>query len=462
MTFAMHAMNAQFREMCVLETQTVLHAVNRLESHRIQIAFVVDAADRLLGVVTNGDVRRFLLEGGDTSALVSRCMNRSYRSAPASASREDLLKLLDLGFNAIPRLDADGRLVDVVTPDLLPTAPEAPVLTRARAPVRVSFGGGGSDLTYYFVEHPGVVLSTTITLYCHVTLIPRSDGQVHLHSEDLDQVLTYGSMDELQARLERNSLLAATVSVVRPSWGFDLYVRSDFPVGSGLGGSSTVTTAIVAAFNEMRLDRWTPYEVAEICFQAERLCFGVAGGWQDQYASAFGGFNLIELDGARNLVHPIRLEEAVINELEECLLLCDTQIPHNSGHLHSTQRDEFDGGKKANELQEVVDLCRKMHRHLIRAELPEFGRDLHAAWQLKRGLSSAITTPHIDAVYAAAMGAGAMGGKLLGGGGGGFFLFFVQPRFRRAVTEVLKAKGCRMSAFRFESRGVVSWRTKRS
>jgi len=126
----------------------------------------------------------------------------------------------------------------------------------------------------------------------------------------------------------------ATVSVIRPTSGFDLYVRSDFPVGSGLGGSSAVTTAIVAAFNELRLDRWTTYEIAEVCFQAERLCFGVAGGWQDQYASAFGGFNLIEFDGARNLVHPIRLDESVVNELEECLILCDSQIPHESGAIH--------------------------------------------------------------------------------------------------------------------------------
>jgi D-glycero-alpha-D-manno-heptose-7-phosphate kinase len=114
---------------------------------------------------------------------------------------------------------------------------------------------------------------------------------LHLHSEDLNVYQRYESLGDLQAQLKRNSLLAATVSVLRPTSGFDLFVRSDFPVGSGLGGSSAVTTAIVAAFNELRLDRWTTYELAEVCFQAERLCFGVAGGWQDQYASAFGGFN---------------------------------------------------------------------------------------------------------------------------------------------------------------------------
>jgi D-glycero-alpha-D-manno-heptose-7-phosphate kinase len=456
----MHILNPLFKEMCVLDELPVLQAINRLESSRTQIAFVIDKSDRLVGVVTNGDVRRFLLEGGQPGERVTRCMNRTFRSAPDAASREELLKMLDLGYNAIPKIDQTGRLVDVITPEHLPTAPEAAVFTRSRAPVRVSFGGGGSDLTYFFVDHPGAVLSTTISLFCHVTLTPRVDHEIHLHSEDLDVDHHYEDLEDLQARMESKSLLAATISVLRPTSGFDLYVRSDFPVGSGLGGSSAVTTAIVAAFNELRLDRWTTYEIAEVCFQAERLCFGVAGGWQDHYASAFGGFNLIEFDGSRNLVHPIRLEDSIVNELEECLILCDTQIPHESGRIHTEQRSEFDNGKKASELKDAVNLCRKMHRHLIRGELVEFGRDLHAAWQLKRGITSSVTNARVDEIYASAINSGALGGKLLGAGAGGFFLFFVQPRSRKAVTETLKKSGCKISAFRFEARGVTSWRTK--
>ena len=304
------------------------------------------------------------------------------------------------------------------------------------------------------------MLSTTIALYCHVTLIPRKDFRICLHSDDLGRVQSYESFDDMLDRFDPHSLLAATVSVVRPVFGFELYVRSDIPVGSGLGGSSAVTTAIVAAFNELRLDCWTPYEIAEICFQAERLCFGIAGGWQDQYAAAFGGCNLMEFDGSRNLVHPLRLSDAVSHELEECLLLCDTQILHESGKLHEKQRETFDKEKKGDELKLVVTLCRKMHHHLTRGELLEFGRTLHVVWHLKRGLSTSISNAKIDHLYSVAMSSGAIGGKLLGAGGGGFFLFFVPPHFRRAVTQALEADGCKMFPFRFEARGVVSWKTK--
>lgn len=451
-------MNPLILQLLVDENEPVLAAVERIESTRFQIVFVVNAARQLLGVVTNGDLRRYLLHGGVTSSPVTACMNSQFHAVGPDASREHLLKLLDLGHSVIPKLDADGRVVEIVTPNYELASPEAPVLARARAPVRISFGGGGSDLTYFFVDHPGAVLSTTVALYCHATLIPRADSSINIYSEDLNTHTHFGSLLDLLAR-EQLNLLSSVVSVVKPAYGFDLYVRSDFPVGSGLGGSSAVATAVVAAFNELRLDHWTTYEVAELAFQAERVCFGVAGGWQDQYASAFGGFNLIEL-GEKNLVHAIRLEDATLNELEECLILCDTGIKHDSSVLHHKQRDTYISEGKSEELKSVVSLCREMHRHLLRGELLDFGRCLHRGWELKRKLSSSISNDDIADIYDAALKAGAVGGKLLGAGGGGFFLFFVQPQHRQRVAARLKEMNCKLATFKFERSGVTSWRTK--
>jgi D-glycero-alpha-D-manno-heptose-7-phosphate kinase len=443
----------------VRETDTILSAVDCIESSRFQTVFVIDKEDRLKGLITNGDLRRYLLSGGTTGATASACMNKSFRSVGTDTSREELLKLLDLGFSVIPKIDSEGRLLDLVTPEYEFASPETPILTRARAPVRISFGGGGSDLTYFFVDHPGAVLSTTVALYCHTTLIPRADKTIHIYSEDLNTQSHHSTLIDLLAGRNQD-LLSSIVSVVKPNYGFDLYVRSDFPVGSGLGGSSAVAIAVVAAFNEMRLDRWTTYEVAELAFHAERVCFGVVGGWQDQYASAFGGFNLIELGDKKNLVHPIRLEAATKNELEECLILCDTQIKHNSGALHEKQREAYITEDKSSQLKEIVTICREMHRHLIRGELLDFGRCLHKAWTLKRSLSTSISNTEIENIYNAALSAGALGGKLLGAGAGGFFLFFVQPQYRQAVSNRLKEMNCKLSTFKFENEGVTSWRTK--
>lgn len=452
-------MNELIEQLTMLCTQVILAAVERMEASRFQIVFIVDETGHLLGLITNGDLRRHLLNGGSANDLVTECMNRDFKSVNVDASREELLKLLDLGYHVIPRVDGEGRLIDLVTSEYDLASPEAPILTRARAPVRVSFSGGGSDLTYYFVDHPGAVLSTTVALYSHATLIPRVDKEINIYSEDLNSHEQYPSLMELLSS-ESRGLLRAVVSVIKPVFGFDLYVRSDFPVGSGLGGSSAVATAVVAAFNEMRLDRWTTYEVAELAFHAERVCFGIAGGWQDQYASAFGGFNLIELDGKKNLVHAIRMEPATLNELEECLILCDSRIKHDSGALHEKQRESVSQTGKSQQVSDMVDLCRQMHKHLIRGELLDFGRSLDRGWQLKRSLSAAISNAEIDAIYQSAMDAGALGGKLLGAGAGGFFLFFVQPQYRQKVAQRLRDMNCKLSTFRFETEGVTSWRTK--
>ena len=452
-------MNDLIEQLTMLCSQVILAAIERMESSRFQIVFIVNETGHLLGLITNGDLRRHLLHGGSATDLVTACMNRNYKSVSVDASREELLKLLDLGYHVIPRVDAEGRLLDLVTSEYDLASPEAAILTRARAPVRVSFSGGGSDLTYYFVDHPGAVLSTTVALYSHATLIPRADKEINIYSEDLDTHEQYPSLMEL-LHSDNRGLLRAVVSVIKPVYGFDLYVRSDFPVGSGLGGSSAVATAVVAAFNEMRLDRWTTYEVAELAFHAERVCFGVAGGWQDQYASAFGGFNLIELDGKKNLVHAIRMEHSTLNELEECLILCDSRIKHDSSALHNKQRESVTQNDKSQQVADMVDLCRQMHKHLIRGELLDFGRSLDRGWQLKRGLSASISNPEIDAIYQSAMDAGALGGKLLGAGAGGFFLFFVQPQYRQKVSQRLRDMNCKLSSFRFETEGVTSWRTK--
>ena len=165
-------MSLLVQTLSIRERQSILDAVECIEAGALQIAFVVDENMHLLGVVTNGDVRRHLLQGGKTDEPVTACMNEEFRSVRIGAPREDLLKTFDLGFIALPGLDEQGRLVEVYTRQMAASA-EVPVLARARAPVRMSFCGGGADLTYFFIDHSAAVLSCTVGLYAHATLVPR-------------------------------------------------------------------------------------------------------------------------------------------------------------------------------------------------------------------------------------------------------------------------------------------------
>src|SRR6185437_11988134 len=119
----------------------------------------------------------------------------------------------------------------------------------------------------------------------------------------------------------KTGLINSVVSLIRPRSGFELEVAADFPVGSGLGGSAAVTAAIIGCFNEFRTDPWTRRQIAEMAFQSERLMLNIAGGWQDQYATTFGGFNFMEFTADENLIVPLRLEPSTVRELEACFLL---------------------------------------------------------------------------------------------------------------------------------------------
>jgi len=443
----------------ILDTDSIVAAVDKIESNRYQTVFVVNGRGKIQGVITNGDLRRYILSGGDLRSPTKNCMNTEFFFSEAKASREEILKHVDLGYMAIPVLDVNRKIIDVVTHDHTNLNAEQPILSRSRAPVRISFGGGGSDLTYFFKDHPGAVLSASIALYSHATLVPRIDRDINIFSEDLDSHDHYESISELHQSSARN-LLSSVVSVINPQFGFDLYVRSDFPVGSGLGGSSAVATAVIAAFNEMRRDHWSKYEIAEIAFHAERILFGISGGWQDQYASAFGGLNFMEFNNEKNLVHAIRLENDLSRELEESLILCNTNLSHNSGKIHDEQKRTYEEEGKVASLQGVVDNCKKMHKFLVARDLLSFARCISDSWEIKRRLSPSISNEKLDHIYSSAIKAGALSGKLLGAGAGGFFLFYVPSQCRKTVTDKLKSIGCTLEAVNFESEGVISWRAK--
>ena len=440
--------------------QSVGDAVQAIERSAFHAAFVTGDDQLLVGIVTNGDIRRFLLAGGTITGPITSAMNRNFRAVSVDSLREESLKLFDVGYSVVPRIDDQGRLIDCITPhhdNFIESGDR--VIVRARAPARIGFAGGGTDLTYFFSRQKGLVLNAAIARYAVAALVPRVASQIDIFSDDLG---THQHFDSLRAMCEtkNHSLLSATAALIKPDFGFELHVASEFPIGSGLGGSSAVTISILTAFNELRLSRWTPYDIAEIAFQAERLCFNVPGGWQDQYAAAFGGFNLIEFTPAGNTVSPLRLPNEVVYELEESLVLFDTGVAHNSGDLHKVQKKEMSSAVGEATLARMTEYCSEMNRALARGQLRKFGEGLHEGWMLKKETSSKVSSTKIDMLYDTAREAGALGGKLLGAGAGGHMVFFVPLGKQARVTAALEPFACKPSKVRFDMNGAHSWRAK--
>ena len=455
-------MDIDYENLVIQESASIKSALEKISQNKHGMVLLKNSKGRIIGIATDGDIRRALLEGFLIEDGISKCINYDFVWLDAGASREQIIKKLDSNIKVIPILNKSGLLQSIVTKDHLPLKKETHTHIRSRAPVRVSFGGGGSDLTHYFKTSNGAVINTTISVYSHGVMKLRNDSKIIINSLDLGSSLKANSLKEALVEKPAFRLIQSLLHVVKPSYGFEMSLNSDFPVGSGLGGSATVSAVILGCFNALRDDQWNQHELAEIAFQAERLHLGVAGGWQDQYASVFGGFNFIEFTNNENIINPIRIHPDIVLELEESLILCDTGITHDSGNIHENQKDTMASETIQKMVKANVELTYKTRNYLLRGELGKFGECLDAAWTLKQNFSSMISNSYIDGIYNGALKNGATGGKLLGAGGGGFFLFYVPPFKKHNLIAFLESHNLKFQQFRFEPDGLKTWKSRTS
>ena len=334
---------------------------------------------------------------------------------------------------------------------------------RCRAPLRISFGGGGTDVPPYPEERGGAVLSTTIGKYAYSTLIGRSDDRINVRSLDYDIVASYSVNAEL--KYDGNlDLVKAAIRTMGVRNGCDLFLHTDAPPGSGLGTSSALVVAIVGAFRRWLKLPLTGYDIAELAYHIERDEAGIKGGRQDQYAATFGGFNFIEFLGKTTIVNPLRIDWDTINELEYRLMLCYTGGTRLSAGILDDQVTRYVEGtaEVLSAFEETKRLAFDMKNALLLGKLNEFGALLHQAWCCKKRLSRKITDPQIDELYELAKENGAIGGKLLGAGGGGYLLFLCEFDKWHIVAEKLERAGGKIVGFTFDLRGMQSWEVSES
>ena len=240
--------------------------------------------------------------------------------------------------------------------------------------------------------------------------------------------------------------------------GCEVYLQCDAPPGSGLGTSSTVMVAMLIAMARWKGIMMDGYRLADLAFQVEREDLQIAGGYQDQYAATFGGFNFIEFHGRNDVVvNPLRIKKEILHELQYNLLLCYTGNVHVSANIIKDQVKNYEKKDGFAAMCEVKALAYAMKDELLKGNLNTFGKLLDYGWESKKRMSSKITNPQVDQLYEEAKKAGALGGKLLGAGGGGYLLVYCPYNVRHKVAERLEAAGGQLTDWNFELRGAQSW-----
>ncbi len=438
---------------------TIEYALQKIDNNHMGIIFI-ENNEKIIGCCTDGDIRRILLIEKNLQVKIIKCINKNFVYLFENrATKENILKLLDSRIRVIPILDQNYKIVSVVSQKNIDWNEKEKIISKAKSPVRISFAGGGTDLTEYFYKEEGVVLNTTVNKFAHAVLEKRDDYKIKIFSNDLNKEVLYNNLLELT--FDGNlDLIKSVIKLLNPDFGFELYTYSDVPPGSGLGGSAVLLSAIIGTFNNFRENKFNNYEIAELAFHAERVELELAGGWQDQYATVFGGFNFMEFKNHENIVNPLRIPDDIINELEDSLILCYSGINHNSGDIHDDQKENMNKEEQKKYAQISKDIAYEMKSRLLKGKLDDFGELLHKAWSVKKKFSSKITTAFLDDIYEYGIKNGALGGKLLGAGGGGYFLFYVPTYKKIHLMNSLKDRGLKIETFTFDNIGLRSWITK--
>jgi D-glycero-alpha-D-manno-heptose-7-phosphate kinase len=334
-------------------------------------------------------------------------------------------------------LDKPGRFFHVALPEMIIT----------RSPLRISLGGGGTDLPSYYLKHGGFLIAAAIDKYVYITVHRRFVDGFLLKYSHLEEVAT---IDEIKHPIIREALKLAGVQ----ERNLEIASMADIPAGTGLGSSGSFTTALLKALHALRKNLVHPSELAEqaCCIELEKL--GEPIGKQDQYIAAYGGITCFDfLPDGQIQATPLKISEETYLELEDNLLLFFSGYSRSASKILQEQHDKsLQSDKEMLEnLHFVKELGRQTQRALEAGDLREFARLMDVHWQRKKERSAAMTNERINEYYDFAMANGAMGGKLIGAGGGGFLMFYAGDK--ACLRHAMNKKGLKEVRFRFEPEG---------
>lgn len=321
-------------------------------------------------------------------------------------------------------------------------------------PVRISFAGGGTDIPEYYEQYDGNVIATTISKFLYVIMTPRHDNSFHAFSSDLETHHKPTSYDVLEPQ-HGTEIAVSVVKHLGYKEGANLMICSDIPPGSGLGASGALAVNLVKTISQLNGDAWDKEKIAETAYYIGRKILNWPIGKQDEYATAFGGFNYIKFTKEKVSILPISLSQSSLKELQQNLLLFFVGNTRNSAAILSTQIERTKQRQKdvMESLHFVKNLTEEMHEMLKKSDITAFGELLHKGWTAKKKFTKSVTNEQIDQVYESALKQGAVGGKLTGAGGGGHMLLYCEVSKQHSLVEKMESLGLKHIKFNFNTEG---------
>ncbi|MBQ9360444.1 MAG: GHMP kinase [Lachnospiraceae bacterium] len=318
----------------------------------------------------------------------------------------------------------------------------------SRSPLRISLGGGGTDLPSYYEKKGGFLISAAIDKYVYIILHKNFDGKIRLKYSDYEET---GRVKDI-----RHAIFRATMEklAIPDDCSLEICSMADIPAGTGLGSSSTFTTALLKALHQYKGDIVSTRSIAEEACDIEMNMLREPIGKQDQYISAYGGVTCMEFDrDGRVHVYPLELGNDTLYNLEDNLMLYFTGFSRSASSILKEQDDasKKDDSDMIRNLDFVKELGLRSKEAFEKGDLREFADIMNTHWEYKKKRSGSMSNPRIDEWYDHAMRNGALGGKMIGAGGGGFLMFYTENKSR--LRAAMKTTGMDEVRFRFEMNG---------
>lgn len=318
-----------------------------------------------------------------------------------------------------------------------------------RAPLRISIGGGGTDLPFYCTERGGDLTFATIDKYIYLTVNGSLENKYSLYLDEEFQSVE--NIDKLSNHYVKETFGALNIQ----KEGLSISSTSDVPSGTGLGSSGAFTVALLKALEKYSDKKLNQKEIAEKAFKIESKHLGKSCGKQDHYASSFGGIKRLRIN-EKNIasVNNLKITKETLEVLQNNLLLFYTDQKRYSEEILAEQKLEMTGNKsKMKKMDKIKKIGNRIRKELEQGDLSAYGQLLDRHWKTKKKFTEKMTNPKIDEMYSKSLEKGAKGGKIIGAGGGGFLMLFASQKHHEGIINALRGYDAKHMKFNFENEG---------
>lgn len=413
--------------------------LKRIQEKKSNVFFAIDNNQNFVGAITEGDFRRFVIKNGFVPQTIKKVINKSAYFILENDLKSSNSTIIDTSKGEVPIINDNNKIIDIYPNSVSPTiSRNLTTKVVAIAPTRISFAGGGSDLNYWFKNNRGCVVNLAIGKYARVSIIRNFTNYINVSSLNTSEDLRLNLKDLKSYKQKKLFLVIKCLQKFQITDGIDLKIFCDYEPGTGLGGSSSLTVAIIKALSKLFHFELSNKKLVEISYEIERNEAGISGGWQDQIVAINGGLCITNFSSNNINTHKIALTQKYEDYLNSSLFISRIGKSRKSAVIHNSQEAISNQISYHKNMKAIVELADKCASLIGEEKIDELGKILHEGWHLKKNIGEFISNTEVDKRYEILLKFGAQGGRLLGAGASGFILVSVDPSIQGSFLSMCK------------------------